>query len=142
MAKRSKHKEKVPTSTAPESSGPFNSAFGGLAALKAQMTAGAPEAPVAPPVEAPAKPMSAGAKPLKRVVLQKERKGHGGKTVTRVRSHGLGPEALEALMKDLKKGLGCGARIEDDEILLQGDIVDRAADWFEARGTKKVVRSG
>lgn len=143
MAKRNKKTDKLPASTAPASSGPFNAAFGGLAALRAQM--GGPEA--APESEpeaerAPAAKAPPGTKPLKRVVLQKERKGHGGKTVTRVRSHGLDPAALEALMKDLKKGLGCGARIEDDEILLQGDIVDRAAAWFEGRGTKKVVRAG
>ena len=100
----------------------------------------APAKTTRPSTAASAKPETSTAP--KRVVLQKERKGHGGKTVTRVRSHGLVGEALEQLAKDLKRGLGCGARVEDGEVLLQGDIADRAAAWFEARGTKKVVRSG
>ncbi len=77
-----------------------------------------------------------------RVVLQKERKGHGGKTVTRVRTLTLPAKDLEALAKDLKRSLGCGARTEDNEIILQGDIADRAAVWFKAQGMKKVVVSG
>lgn len=137
MAKRNKSKDKVPASTS--DAAPFNSAFAGLAALQAQM-GGAPEPEAEPePEAAPPKPGAPYRLP-KRVVLQKEKKGHGGKTVTRVRSLAFDAPALEALMKDLKRNLGCGARIEEGEILLQGDIADRAAQWFEGQGVKKVVR--
>lgn len=140
MAKRTKNHEKVPPSTGADA-GPFNSAFGGLAALRAQM--GAPASEPEPPPNAPRPTPAAKSSPYgKRVVLQKERKGHGGKTVTRVRTLTISPTEMEALMKALKRSLGCGARIEDGEIVLQGDIADRAAQWFTAQGVAKVVVSG
>jgi len=137
VAKRKKTKVEPNT---PEPAGPFNSAFGGLAALRAQMGDAPEQAPAPTPTERK-KPAPA-SKYGKRVVLQKERKGHGGKTVTLVRTLTLKPEEMQALTKELKRSLGCGARIEDGEIVLQGDIADRAAKWFTKQGVAKVVVSG
>ncbi len=65
------------------------------------------------------------------VRLQVQRRGRGGKTVTRV--HGLaGLEAVEemALVDRLKKELGTGAHLRDGILELQGDLRQRAAEWF------------
>lgn len=71
-----------------------------------------------------------------KVSLQKKRAGCGGKTVTVVTLSKDSNVTPEVLVKELKKGLGCGARIEDGKIVLQGDIADRAADWFCRRNIK------
>ncbi|MBM4279287.1 MAG: translation initiation factor [Deltaproteobacteria bacterium] len=75
---------------------------------------------------------------LDKVVVRHERKGHGGKTVTVV--SGIAPAARDALCGALKKALGCGARVEGDDVVLQGELVDRAIAFLQARGAKKLVR--
>lgn len=98
----------------------------------------------AAPVEAPdpeAPPIKdsiskAGAK----VVVAMERKGHGGKTVTRV--EGLDPRSLAETVRDMKRALGCGATEEDGVVLLQGDHRNRAAEWLRNKGVRRVVVSG
>ena len=37
--------------------------------------------------------------------------------------------------------LGCGASVEDEDVVLLGSLVDRAADWLEARGATRLVRA-
>ena len=73
-----------------------------------------------------------------KVVVRRERKGHGGKTVTVVTGVSSGHERLAKL---LRKQLGTGTRVDDDTLVLQGDQRERAARWFESQGVKKVVRS-
>lgn len=78
------------------------------------------EAPkAAPPAEAGAPDLSRAGK----IVLRVQRKGRGGKTVTLLSTPGggLSPPALEPLAKDLRKALGCGARVEDGSVVIQGD---------------------
>jgi translation initiation factor 1 len=133
VGKRTKDPGKVPLTSAP-SAAPFNPAFGALAALKAEIGEASPPPPppaAAPPAGTPA----LGAK----VVLQRERKGHGGKTVTRVIGLSLSAAAMDELAVQLKRALGCGARVEAGEIVLQGDLTERAQRWFTERGVKKVV---
>jgi translation initiation factor 1 len=67
-----------------------------------------------------------------RLVVRREKKGRGGKTVTRV--SGL-PRAtdLAGLARDMKKALGCGASVEEGDVLLQGALTDRAAAWLRKR---------
>ena len=68
-----------------------------------------------------------------------ERKGRGGKTVAVV-SHLQGTEAGRALVaRDLRRALGCGARVEGEDIIVQGDVRERARAWLEKQGVKKVV---
>lgn len=88
-------------------------------------------APPAPPVESPA---------LRgKIVVRREVKGRGGKTVTRIT--GLPEPSREELAARLKRALGCGAVLEGDDVLVLGDLVDRAASFLEAEGARRVVRA-
>jgi len=126
---------KRPPKTEPSTpEAPFNSPFAGLGALREAL----PDAPQAEE-STPAAPAASGPLPgLGKLVLQREKKGRGGKTVTRVR--GLPPAELERWAKDMKRALGCGASVEDGEVILLGDLVNRAADWLQAQGARQVVR--
>ena len=101
-----------------------------FAALAASAPVGPPAVPaiVAPP------PVALDGK----LVVRHERKGRGGKTVTRIA--GLPASAREAIATRMKKALGVGATIEDDDVLLLGDVVERAARWLEREGAQRVVR--
>ncbi len=94
-------------------------------------------APV-PPTAAPTAPSLPLAK-VGKLVVSREKKGRGGKTVTVV--SGLGPLA-DGTALTLKKFLGCGATLEEDVIVLQGDQVQRTAAWLESQGARRVSRSG
>ena len=72
-----------------------------------------------------------------KLVLRRERKGRGGKTVTVV--DGLPSADLVGFARDLKKALGCGATVEDGSVVLLGDLAERARDWLAARGAKRIV---
>ena len=74
-----------------------------------------------------------------KIVLRREKKGRGGKTATVVEGLRLPPSALERIARDLKRALGCGATIEGDTIVVQGDMAARIEPWLVARGAKKVV---
>ena len=77
-----------------------------------------------------------------KISLQRERAGRGGRTVTIItigESSSVIKNNLEALLKELKKSLGCGGQIEDGKIVLHGDIADRASEWFIKMGAKAVI---
>jgi translation initiation factor 1 len=117
---------------------PSNNPFAKLAALRDALPPGqAPAAPVAPAVEAdPVKALLA-----RRVVVRRERKGRGGKTVTVVQFPDGAEEApIDALAKELRKGLGTAAQREESSVAVQGDIADRVAAWLAARGAARIVR--
>jgi translation initiation factor 1 len=112
---------------------PFNPALAGLAALKASLPASEPApAPAAAPP--PAKSRLPG-----KLVLSRERTGHGGKTMTRLSGLEVPSKTLEALARELKRALGCGAVVEGRDILVQGDHTERAAAWLRAEGAKTVI---
>ncbi|MDI9369383.1 MAG: translation initiation factor [Synergistaceae bacterium] len=71
-----------------------------------------------------------------RVVLSRETKGRGGKTVTRLSFREGAPSDVEGLAKKLRGTIGCGGTVEDGDILLQGDQMQRARSWFEARDVR------
>jgi translation initiation factor 1 len=73
-----------------------------------------------------------------KLVIRRELKGRGGKTVTRIA--GLPPAHRDALTSEMKRKLGCGALIERDDVILLGDLVDRAADWLTERGAPRVIK--
>ncbi len=123
MAK--KKRKKVDTTNT--GSGGFGG-FGALLQAQGLERSGEPE----PADDAP-KPAARPTKPG-RVVLRREKKGRGGKTVTTLTHHGLDPAAAKALAKRLRKSLGCGASVEGDSIVLQGDQRDRAAELLEGEG--------
>lgn len=74
-----------------------------------------------------------------KMVLRVQRKGMGGKTVTVLSCPALPHERMESLAKELRKALGCGSRVEDGDIVLQGDVAGRAARWLRDRGARQVV---
>lgn len=75
-----------------------------------------------------------------RVVLRRERKGRGGRTVTRVQGLGWDDAALAELARTMARALGCGVGVEDGDVVLQGDLVKRAEAWLLAQGVDRVVR--
>jgi translation initiation factor 1 len=74
-----------------------------------------------------------------KIVVRREKKGRGGKTATVVEGIKRPPSALERIARDLRKALGCGASVEGDTIVVQGDIAARIESWLVERGAKKVV---
>jgi translation initiation factor 1 len=74
-----------------------------------------------------------------KLVLRREKKGRGGKTATVIDGLKLPPSALDRIARDLKRALGCGATIEGNTIVVQGDMSARIEPWLTARGAKRVV---
>ena len=98
------------------------------------------ELPPAPKVEAPPASASTPTAPpwgSGKIVLSRERKGRGGKTATRVR--GLPEARLDELATKMKKALGCGATVEEGDVILLGDVVERAAKWLRDEGAPRVI---
>jgi translation initiation factor 1 len=71
--------------------------------------------------------------------LRHERKGHGGKTVTKITGLQGDSAALDEIATQMKKSLGCGARIEGNEIILQGEMLERARLWLEEHGARRIT---
>jgi translation initiation factor 1 len=74
-----------------------------------------------------------------KIVLRREKKGRGGKVATVVEGIKRPPSALERIARDLRKALGCGASVEGDTVVVQGDMAARIEPWLVGRGAKKVV---
>lgn len=74
-----------------------------------------------------------------RAVVRLERKHRGGKEVTVVEKLGLSKLELEHWCSDLKRALGCGGAVEDDTIVLQGDLRTRLPDLLTSKGVAKVT---
>ncbi|MDO5115767.1 MAG: hypothetical protein Q4D58_06685 [Synergistaceae bacterium] len=79
---------------------------------------------------------------ISKVSLRRERAGRGGRTVTIVTLPRDYRGDLTALAKELRKALGCGSAIEDEKIVLQGDIMERVEGWFAKKGVTRVTKSG
>ena len=79
-----------------------------------------------------------------RVILARETRGRGGKTVTAITFREGDPSDPAGLARSLRTDLGCGGTFEEEEdrIVLQGDQVERAAEWFTRRGTKVTRGTG
>lgn len=109
-----------------------DSPFAGLEALRDRLPPGEAAKPAAPPK--PAGPA--------RAVVRYERKGRGGREATVIEKLGLAPAELERWCKELKAALGCGGSVEDDTIVLQGDLRRRMEAVLVARGVRKVTIAG
>ncbi|HYC54195.1 MAG TPA: translation initiation factor [Candidatus Binatia bacterium] len=77
-----------------------------------------------------------------KVVVRRERKGHGGKTVTRIEGLDGSTAELEAVARELKTAFGCGASVEERDVLLQGDHGQRLVAVLQKRGVRHVVEGG
>lgn len=95
------------------------------------------------PVEASAKDIASVADIVPaatQYTLHRESSGRGGRTVTIMTvKPPLCRRDLDTLSKAMRKGLGCGASVEEDKITLQGNIQERAEQWLKKHGAKKVV---
>lgn len=76
-----------------------------------------------------------------RLIVRRERKGHGGKAVTVVDGLELPDAALEALARTMRKALGCGSWVDAGRVLLQGDRADAVAIWLTRHGARDVRRA-
>ncbi len=113
----------------------FGSSFGDLLKAKGLVSADAqPSAPEAAPIEDEAPTTLAD---LSKVVLRMQRKGKGGKTVTRIEHIEALPD-LEGLAKRIRKAMGAGARVEDGAIVVQGDLRARLEAWLLREGARQI----
>lgn len=121
----------------------FGGSLGDL--LRAQGIAPAAESKPEPAAATPATPEPAAGPhlaALPKIILRRTRKGHGGRTVTLIEKlDSLAPADREALARDVRHGLGTGARVEGDAIVVQGDVADRLTPWLTARGARRIVVS-
>lgn len=107
---------------------PFNNPFGALGGLREALPQGT--APKVKTVEKKVPP---------RAVVRLERAGRRGKEVTIVEHLELKPAEREVWLKELKSALGCGGALEEEALVLQGDLRERAGKWLEKKGVKKVT---
>jgi translation initiation factor 1 (eIF-1/SUI1) len=75
-----------------------------------------------------------------KLVLRRERKGHGGKTATIIEGLALPAARLDLVARLLRKALGCGARADDGCVIVQGDLVDAIEAWLRRHGAARIVR--
>jgi translation initiation factor 1 (eIF-1/SUI1) len=75
-----------------------------------------------------------------RITLRRERKGHGGKTVTVVAGLCLDAQRLDSLARAIRRALGVGATVTDDAIVVQGDLVPRVQTFLIAHGARIAPR--
>jgi translation initiation factor 1 len=74
-----------------------------------------------------------------KAILQLEKKGRGGKTVTVVRGLTLTAEDFKSLAKELKEVCGTGGTVKDETIEIQGDHRARVSARLRALGYKTNV---
>lgn len=112
---------------------PFHNPFAALAGRRSEL----PSAPASPDPAA-ARSAPAEKRGPARAVVRYERKGRGGKEVTLIEQLGLPEGDLVQWLKALKQSLGCGGRIEEGAIVLQGDQRERLPGLLTLRGVRKI----
>jgi len=118
---------------------PLKQSLSGLASLRDRLPPGdALDAPTPPRGDASPSDLAAIAQAAK-LVVRRERKGHGGKTATRIEGLVANAAALDSVMRDIKRALGCGATVDGNDIIVQGDQIDRLVAHLRSRGAKKVI---
>lgn len=94
-------------------------------------------APAPPKVEPPAPATNASAQKVvskERLTVRREKKGHGGKTVTIADGPAFTGRKLDELAREAARSLGVGARVEGMTLVVQGDQADRFVAWLAQRG--------
>lgn len=85
-------------------------------------------------------PSPAPSRSTARIVVRRERKGHGGKAVTIAEGPGLADQDLATLAREAARALGAGARVEDDALVVQGEQTERLVAWLGTRGFGAISR--
>jgi len=134
----------VPVSKRHESrvGGSSSESFGTVGDLLARR--GLHGSPTSPPTSAATdgrRPSAAGPDLARcgKLTVSRERKGHGGKTATVVTGLGLPARDLDAVARALRRALGCGASVDGDRVVVQGDQVPRVQAWLGAQGARRIV---
>ncbi|NJK88399.1 MAG: translation initiation factor [Myxococcales bacterium] len=128
---------KVDRSSTVPSDVPFNPAFAALRERLEEPGVNAASQPAS--IDRGSEPQSAptGSIGREKIVLRREKKGHGGKTVTRV--SGVERQDRDRVLAVIKRQLSVGARVEDDDILVQGAQADRIEVVLRELGAKRVI---
>ncbi len=111
--------------------------FAALAALKSAL----------PPGEAPADPEAAASDndgPTEstfapKVIVSRQSKGRGGKTVTVIRGVLLTGKPMKQFVKALRKDLGAAGYLDGEDVVVSGDQTSRVEAFLRARGAKKII---
>jgi translation initiation factor 1 (eIF-1/SUI1) len=74
-----------------------------------------------------------------RIVISRDARGRGGKTVTFARGIVAATALLEELARDLRHELGTGVRVEDGALIVQGALTERLAAALAKRGAARIV---
>ncbi|MBX2813473.1 MAG: translation initiation factor [Myxococcales bacterium] len=74
-----------------------------------------------------------------KLVVRKEKKGRGGKTVTRVDGLPWDTTELSELARMMAKVLGCGVSVDNGSLLAQGSQSTRIAAFLKQKGARSVV---
>jgi translation initiation factor 1 len=74
--------------------------------------------------------------------VRRETKGRGGKTVTRVSGLPLTGTALADFARELKQRCGTGGALEEGDLLIQGDQVERLLALLAAAGYRPKKAGG
>ena len=74
-----------------------------------------------------------------KIVIARDARGRGGKTVTTVRGVVGSAALLEALAKELRHELGLGVKVDDGTLLVQGAQSERLAACLTRRGALRIV---
>lgn len=126
-------KPKISTDGAPPlTNNPFAALQGSLGDLPA---ADPPtmSTPPSPPTDSAPAPFRG------KIVIRREKKGRGGKTVTVIEGLGQPPEDLATMAQQLRRNLGTGAHVEGTTIVVTGAQGQRIRDWLSSRGAHRVV---
>ena len=142
MSKKNRKNKKIDTS--PDTEGLTHNPFANLLQEtdRSDLPQGPEQESESPPQKelSPPQHLQKRLKEVRKVVLRKERKGRGGRTVTLIEGVTDFPESLlEELASQLKKALGTGATLEEGTVVLQGDQRDRANRWLAERGVEEIV---
>lgn len=74
--------------------------------------------------------------PQRKVYVRLDRKGRGGKSVTLIEGIQMPGKDREALLKQLKAGLGTGGAVKNDVLEIQGDHCDVIIAMLQGLGYK------
>jgi translation initiation factor 1 (eIF-1/SUI1) len=131
---RSKHRIDVSGASAP-----LARPFEGLAELGVRLRVGPASRSDLPAEDSTCSPTDPVAR-ASRLVVRRERKGHGGKTATRIEGLTASSDELHTLAGEIRRAFGCGAAVDDGDIVVQGEQSDRLVVFLGARGARKIVR--